>query len=69
MSIHTTETILEMYENLYAHAFRLKRAQLKMEDRRGLLLCDGFTGAHRGTGGHIERRDRFAESTNLQIGL
>ena len=63
----TSETILEMYENLYRHAYRLKRAQLNMEDRRGFLMCDGFTGAHRATGGHIERRDRFAESCNLHL--
>ena len=64
-----SESIIELYENLYKPAFKIKRNKLGLGlDSKGLLMTDGFTGAHSGSD-HLERRMRFSESENVELPL
>ena len=61
-----SESILELYEKLYTPAFKLKRHHLGLShESKGMLLCDGFTGAHSSSEGWDERRLRFGEAENI----
>lgn len=63
-----SESILDMYNSLYQPAFKLRRQKLGLSHSTpGFLVCDGFTGAHSKSSGFSERRDRFAESSNVVL--
>ena len=50
-----------MYEELFTHAYKIKRSQLGVgPSQKGLLLCDSFTGGHAASNGLDERRIRWA---------
>ena len=58
----TAETVVELYENLYAPAFKLQRHAHNLQlANRGMLICDGFTGCHADTSGVDDRRRRWAD--------
>ena len=63
-----SESILELYERLYSPAFKVKRHQLGLTHAHtGMLVCDGFTGAHSSSEGWDERRLRFSEAENIVL--
>ena len=62
------ETVVNLYENLYSHAFKLKRRECNLGmEHRGLLVCDAFTGSHSETKGHDARRLRWSEACNVEL--
>ena len=64
----TSESVMEMYGELYSAAFRQKRAELQLPPTtQALLLCDGFTGAHSGTGGFVERRLLWSQTNHITL--
>ena len=64
----TAETVVELYENLYAPAFKLQRHAHGLQlANRGMLICDGFTGCHADTSGVDDRRRRWADQNNVHL--
>lgn len=64
----SSESILEMYSDLYSAAFRQKRADLQLPPTaQALLLCDGFTGAHSNSSGFSERRLLWSQVNHVTL--
>ena len=62
------ESVIDLYENLYSDAFKLKRHQCNLDiQHRGLLVCDAFTGSHSESNGHDARRLRWSEACNVEL--
>lgn len=61
-----SELILSMYNELYTPAFRAKRILLGLPPTaKGHLVCDGFTGSFKSSGGASERRELWATSNSV----
>lgn len=50
--MNSTSTV-RYYNEMLKHAYDLRRQQLSLHNRRGLLVADAFTGNYGRSGGHL----------------
>ena len=64
------ELMVELFEELYTPALKLRRAALGLgSEVPCLLMADSFTGTHSFSCGHQQRRERWADTMNVILPL
>lgn len=64
----TAESIIHLYDELYIDAFKIQRDKYNLSiNVKGMLVCDGFTGSHRSTGGGWRKNENMMPSRSRII--